>query len=654
MVNTEFVSILAVDFGSVNTRVLLIDVVGGVYRLVARASVLTTGGFPAGDVSEGLAQAVRRITELTERDLIRDDGRIITPERDDRRGVDMFVATASGGHALRAVLVGLVPDVSVASGQRATEGTYVQILETLTLEDVRSEEEKLNAVLGTRPDLVFIVGGTEAGATAPVLELVELVRTALSLMPREGRPNVLYAGNSRVSEEVRHLLEDLTTVFVANNVRPALDEEDLESAQLQLGLAFDEYKETQGSGFDVVGRYTRLGLLPTAQSYRVVAEYFSQAAGYVDQTVVMVDVGSGATTVASAVRNEPHTTIRTDIGVGHSAMSTIDAVGVASIERWLPFRTTESDLRNYAINKSIRPESVPMNIREMYYEHAIMRAGAERALDVQRGSWATKTSNIDLLIGAGATLTGVGTPSFTAMLLLDVVQPVGVTRLLADPNGLIPALGSVAYVVPEAAVQLIDSGSLESIGTAVSVDGVPRAGRQALRVVIRMDNGQEVEESVDGGDMWVFRLPPGRKAQVRVIAGRGLSIGGKRRVRFEAVGGLAGVVFDARGRPLLASMSVEERAEAMPKWIAQVTGGEPHTIDPAWLEEVEERDITIPERDALAADEDFLDDVPAAAVDDELEDLLAEIGADDIDIDDIEALLSDGDDDGDDLRGLLS
>ena len=90
-------SILAVDFGNVQTRALLIDLVDGLYQLVARGETRTTAGFPANDARLGLNRVVEQITAVTGRKLLTNDGKVISPEQNDRSGVDYFVTTASTG-----------------------------------------------------------------------------------------------------------------------------------------------------------------------------------------------------------------------------------------------------------------------------------------------------------------------------------------------------------------------------------------------------------------------------------------------------------------------------------------------------------------------------------------------------------------------------
>ena len=75
---------------------------------------------------------------------------------------------------------------------------------------------------------------------------------------------------------IRALFDGLTTLFIAQNVRPSLEDEELETAQLQLALAFDDYRANRGGGFQAVGELSRLGVLPTAQSYNLIVDYLGR------------------------------------------------------------------------------------------------------------------------------------------------------------------------------------------------------------------------------------------------------------------------------------------------------------------------------------------------------------------------------------------
>jgi uncharacterized protein (TIGR01319 family) len=589
-------SILAVDFGNVNTRAILIDLVEGVYYVVAQAQEPTTAGFPTGDVAAGLSRALRKLGLASGRRLVGADGSLVTPEQPDRSGVDTFVATASIGRPLRTVLIGLVPEISLTSGLRAAAGTYVNIVDTISLEDARTPEDVLNALVEARPDLIFLTGGTEAGAREPVLELARIARLAVRLLPFGHKPVVVFAGNNAAATQVQDIFDGLTDVFVADNVRPALETEALEDAQLQLALAFDRFAESHHLGFEAVGRMTRLGVLPNAQSYNLIVDYLGRAGkrGKRHESILALDVGSAVSTMSASVEGHTATSIRTDIGLGHSARALLSHVGLDAIRAWLPFYVTDNEIYAYAINKSLRPATVPDTARSLYMEHAFLRAAVRALLKASRPAWTPERALDDLnkplpefrrIIGAGAALANTERPDMAAMLLLDALQPVGVSQLQLDGRALIPALGALARINPQAVVQVLDGGGLEDLCTSFSISGKPRLNRVVARVTISKENGETEKHDVMGGTLWVYPLSLGVKATVRVRLKRGMRVGDKRRIKLEVEGGTTGLIIDARGRPLPLARDPKALAAQLPEWYAQVTGDPIREINLDWLEE---------------------------------------------------------------------
>ncbi len=584
-------SILAVDFGNVNTRAVLIDLVEGAYTEVASAIEPTTAGFPYYDISTGLSRVARQIGQMTGRQMVGADGRLIQPEQPDRSGVDMFVATASIGRPLRTVVVGLMPEISVASALRAASGTYVNILDTITLEDARTPQQTLNEIVLARPDLIFLTGGTDDGAKQAVLDLARIVRLSAGAM-RGHEPLILFAGNATLQDEIGQLFEGVADVYFTGNVRPTIGVERLDAAQLELALAFNTLAGQRGIGFNTVSQMTRLGVLPNAQSYYTITEYFGKQADP-KRGVLIADMGATTSTLSAYLKGRVTTSIRTDIGLGTSARSMIDVTGVKAVQAWLPFVSYDDEIRDFVLNKTLRPGLAPDTLRALYLEHALLRAGLRALLTAARPIWTTDTANDDpreplqpmeRIIGAGAGLVNTGRPGITAMLMLDALEPRGVTRLQVDRSGLIPALGALARLNPEAAVQLADG--IEELGTAISLNGKPRVGRKAATMKIKLANGTTESRSVDGGSLFIYKLDPGMTAEVSVTAGRGLNIGGKKKVKLSVNGGTAGIIIDARGRPLAIGSTVQELAAQLPAWYAQATGDPIREVAMGWLEDM--------------------------------------------------------------------
>lgn len=559
-------TILGADFGSVHTRVIFIDQVGGQYRLVARAQSLTTADPPYGDVTVGLVRALDQITALIGRQFLANDQ--IAIGHGGPIGADQFVATASGGRPMRAVLVGLMPDVSLASGRAALATVYIDRVDEISVGDLRSEEEQVNALLSKRPDLIFIVGGTDSGASETMLKLMRTVRIGVSLLPIGERPVVLYAGNDALLPEVRALFQDEVELFTASNVRPTLDVERLDSAQLELAVAYGTFKANTGGYRDLLS-LSRLGVLPTANSYLNIMRYLGEVAGSA-LGAFLVDVGSSTITLAATLRKRPYISIRPDLGLGQSALSGLERVGADAVLNWLSFKATPEMIRDYALNKVLRPSTVPQTAEDLEIEFALTRAMIGAALEEFRQGWGRLARSVLLphftpIIGTGAVFTQGVDPGVSAMLLLDSLQPTGVVNLKLDAYGIIAALGAAAYLTPLAVVQVLDSGGLLDLGTAICPEGQTH-DNDAMEITIKYATGRTTTRIVPNNSFRLIELSNGQSAQITIRLARGLTLDGRRSLSMEVRGGAAGLICDTRGRPLRLPADLSRRAGLLNRW----------------------------------------------------------------------------------------
>ena len=188
------------------------------------------------------------------------------------------------------------------------------------------------------------------------------------------------------------------------------------------------------------------------------------------------------------------------------------------------------------------------------------------------------------MVLAGATVCGAGQGALDMLLLADALDPEGVTRVKADPLGALAALGALASVEPSAVVQLVNADVLQSVGALIRVSGQAAVGETALSVEARVDGGDAIEREIRAGDVWHLPVPMSSIADLRIQTRRGLSIGGKRRLRLKLRGGRGGLLFDARLDARAAAAAMSERALTMLRWYAAVTGpGRPVAIPESWL-----------------------------------------------------------------------
>jgi len=569
-------SLIAIDVGSVTTRAFLFDVVDGRYRFLASGAAPTTANAPFSDVSEGVRIALENLQSITGKVLLGGDERLIIPSMSDGSGVDVVAATISAGPPLRAVLVGLLEDVSLESARRLASTTYVRVVETLSLNDRRKTENRIDAILRLRPDLVLITGGTDGGASQSVLKLLESVGLANYWLPQENRFEVLYAGNQKLEDEVKATFQRIGPLHIAPNVQPELGVQQYQGAQIQLADILRTIRSRQLVGVKELDNWSGGGLLPTASSFgrviRFLTRIYDSAKG-----VLGVDIGASATTLAAGFAGELIQAVYPHLGLGHGATGILHQATVSEIKRWLHLDLSDDDIRQYIYNKALYPSSLPETQEDLAIEQVMARLAMRLALrDISPGFPAHSFRYgpallpwFEPIVATGSVLTRAPNFGQSALMLLDGLQPTGITTLVLDQNHISPALGVSAAVNPILAVQVLESNTFQNLGTIISPLGNAKPGTPVLRVRMTLDGSSETAVEVKQGSIQVLQIPQGQEAQLSFtplqrydIGMGGAGRGGRLRVR----GGALGVIIDARGRPISLPPDPVRRRELISKW----------------------------------------------------------------------------------------
>jgi hypothetical protein len=574
-------TLLAVDVGTVNTRASLFDVVDGRYRLIATGRAPSTSAAPLYDVSEGVRLAMDQIKAVTGRQLADESDLLIMPVTSQGSGVDMFVATGSAGPKVRTVLVGLMPGVSTSSALRMAESTYLHLVEVVNLLDRRRDEDKISAIVRARPDLILIVGGTDGGAQASVMQLVDLVTMAIELIPRSQRPRIIFAGNQELAPQLGQRFGDHHDIAVAPNARPRLHHENLTQARLAIGEAIAEVRSKRATGFDELDQWAGGTLGLTADAYGRVFRYLSRIYDP-EKGVLGIDVGATHTMIAAAFEGDLRLSVDSELGLGSTVHNILRRSNLEDVMRWLPFEISESRMRDYVFNKAMNPTTVPTAPDDLALEMALAREAIRAALRKARENWPrgknlTSTWLMPLtepIIGSGGALSRAPSAGLAALVLLDSVQPIGVTTLVLDPHNLSPSLGAAAGPVPLLSVHVLESGSYASLGTVVSIVGHARRGRRVLTLRLEPeDSNEDIAGEIRMGQLVVLPLGQGSYGRLTLRPERGIDVGfggpGKAGA-LRVAGGAVGLIIDARGRPLELPGDPAVRLELNDQWLRDI------------------------------------------------------------------------------------
>jgi hypothetical protein len=568
-------SLLAIDIGTVATRAALFDVVDGRYRFLASGSAPSTAGAPFKDVGEGVRLALEALQNVTGRKLVAADERLIYPSAPDGSGVDSVAASISAGPPLRVVVIGLLEDVSLESARRLVTTTYAEIVDAFSLNDRRKLDERIGAIVRLRPDVIVVAGGTEGGASQSVMRLLEAAGLASYLLPEGRRPEILFVGNQALKNEVKASFERLGPLRMAANLRPTLEVEQLEAAQHVLAEIAGKVRARQISGVKELNEWAGGRLMPTAAAFGRVVRFLSRLCDPA-QGVLGVDVGASAVSLSAAWNGSLSTRVFPQLGLARGPAGLQDGGSLEGMTRWLSLEIPADEVRNALYNRMLHPGVLPATAEDLEIEQAAVRQALRLALRAALPAYPAKVMRyqgglmpwFEPVIALGSVLTHAPSLAHSAMLLLDGLQPTGVTTLVLDQNHLAPALGAAAAVNPLLTAQALDSSAFLNLGTVISPVGEARPGAPALRLRMVFEDGNEQTAEIKYGALELIPLPQGKSVQMHMTPLHRLDIGkgAGRPGRLRVTGGALGVIVDARGRPLRLPEDAARRREELAKW----------------------------------------------------------------------------------------
>jgi len=581
--------ILATDCGSTTTKAILIEKVGDEYRQTVRGEAPTTVEEPFADVTVGVTNALTEVQELAGRRFVDDDGRVIRPSTDEE-GCDLYISTSSAGGGLQMVVAGLVAQMTGASAKRAALGAGAIVMDTIAANDRRKPHEQIQRIRELRPDMVLISGGTDGGNTQQVVQIGELIAPARP-RPRFGgeyRLPVIFAGNRDAAPRMEEIFREGFDLSVVANIRPTLETENLEPARDRIHDVFLEHVMAHAPGYDKLIGWADAPIMPTPGAVGDILRRIAERDGI---NALCVDIGGATTDVFSVFSGQFNRTVSANLGMSYSISNVCAEATMPKVLRWVPIEMDERELRNRVKNKMIRPTTIPQTREALIFEQAVAREALRLAF-VQHREFATGLKGVqrqrtvgdlfsqdtgsdslvdpmrmDLLIASGGVLSHAPRMEQTAAMLVDSFEPEGFTTLAKDSIFMMPHLGVLASVHPEAAMHVFERDCLVILGTCVAAKGQGKWGRPCFAWKLSAASGAR-SGAVACGDIVRVPFGPGETGELEVTPEKGFDVGGGpgKAVRRPVKGGAVGLVLDARGRPLLLPEDRTECRACVDRW----------------------------------------------------------------------------------------
>lgn len=600
--------VLITDCGSTTTKALLFEKGPAGWRTKFRGEAPTTVEEPVADVTVGALNAFAEIEELSGIPLLAEgaaaDGN--TPFRplspDHSSGIDLYLSTSSAGGGLQMIVTGVVSKMTTESAARAALGAGAIIMESFSADDPREDHDKIERIRHLRPDIVLLCGGVDGGSVSHVSEMAEILLAA-SPRPRFGNTlklPVIFAGNADAAPEVKKILGESSQVSVVANVRPTLEEENLRPARDEIHDFFLSHVMSHSPGYGKLMRWSPLPIVPTPAAVGDIVRSFAERRKL---SVLCADIGGATTDVFSVFPNTEgelifNRTVSANLGMSYSVANVMLEAGIENIRRWLAFSEPAEEIRDRLRNKMIRPTSIPQTRDDLALEQGVCREALRLSLEHHRslavglsGSQRKRgiadifsqsinryelvdLMKLDLVIGSGGVLSHAPERLQAAIMMLEGFGLEGVTEIAVDSIFMMPHLGVLAGVHPEASEEIFIADCLIHICHAIVPLFRPTVRSGELLATIFF-NGESVGE-VRCDQLCSIGLPEGEQGTLVVHpAGRHIDTGagpGERLVR-EIQVGQHGLLCDGRNRPMRWSSDAQENRKRRVA-VETIQGGE--------------------------------------------------------------------------------
>lgn len=564
----EFSSVLGIKIDFYTTKLYLFDVVDGKFHLLATSEAETTFKPPYNDLREGFFKAIDHLQQITGRMLIDEQMCLIVPAQSDGSGIDQVAFTYGFLNQISIITAGLLEDVSISSLGHLLNTTHLNHLDQIRLNDPRKIEEILSSVVNQNPDIILLSGGTENGANKSIVRMLEIILFCIKHLPAEKLPELVYAGNSAIANKIQEMTASIAKLSVTDNIRPTLDDENLMPALTTINEIASQMMVRKIPGFEYLFSYTKSVPMPFNQSNGIMTNFLNRLSAEKMASSLVIDLGKEMISIAGNKNGSLHQSVTENL-LFKNPERYISETNIKEISTWLPKSIEMEEINNYFWDKSIRPDTIPNGRDDYLLDLGMLKnliktgyLNFKNKYSISSDYWTQIVINADYL-------SNFENPNDITLIMLDSIQPKGITNLYLDHNGILPVLGSIAIDNPILPIQILEGPSISLLAKVFSIQSRAKFGTPILKIRMEYKDGTYLEEEILKGSIVKIPLSAGQTVKIffEPLSNIDLNQFGKNiKKGLNVQGGLCGVIFDARGRPIRLQKNNAERFEHFSNW----------------------------------------------------------------------------------------
>lgn len=224
------------------------------------------------------------------------------------------------------------------------------------------------------------------------------------------------------------------------------------------------------------------------------------------------------------------------------------------VKRWLPFEIDLGVLENYLANKSIYPQTIPLSLRDLAIDQALLR----EVIRENKPDFFIVKGSLQKIILTGSFFSKVSNEEQIILVAIDSLELEGISYLYFDEKNCLKSLIPILSKFKKEQQEEVVSDILSHIVSVISFLG-PIVNRRSIgKVMIDQGFNKKQELSLEGGELNYLPLQGKMKLRFELLPGYGVFANqlknrkkkDKNIFELEVIGGKKGIIFDVRGRPL--------------------------------------------------------------------------------------------------------
>ena len=414
-----------------------------------------------------------------------------------------FLATSSAGGGLRIAIVGLTKEISVDFLSRAALHSGAIISGVVSLDDELDDDARIAMLQSATPDIVLLSAGVKNALPQAFAELVILLKEASlrSRLSNEIKIPVIFSGSKLLLPELA-LINDEYEITAVEEIAQTVDATTPIPTEKKIHDLFLTSVMEHAPGYKALLAKAVQPIIPTPLA---VSDALSLIVKEKNESILCIDIGGATTDIFSSSENGIERSVSSNIGMSYSSYYVFQAAGVNAFRKYLSDQISDIQIEESIFNKMLRPTTLPVSEDEQQIEFALCRVGIELAykahveiiakekksrgvkslVSVFRQNESLKKYTYDRVIASGGVFSHCPDPNEISWILADALPLSGIVEIVVDSIFMLPHLGVLSHVNPEASKELLFSECLVTIGILIVLDSIStlNVNGEAVRIL---------------------------------------------------------------------------------------------------------------------------------------------------------------------------